>query len=86
MTVQQGGMGECDVAAHQSLALSVVVVSNNSQAVHHKSTELGVLVGLTALGHLNTGVSASALLAKDWTGELVQGVLHGGLTPVGHIL
>ena len=70
MTIQQGGVGECDVTTHQVLTLLVVVVGDHSEAVHHQSAELGVLVGLTALGHVNTGASASALVAKDKTGKL----------------
>ena len=82
MTVQKSCVGECDGAAHQSLTLFLVVIGNNGEGVKHKRSELGIFMGLTALGHLNSGVCTPwALVAEDWTGELMQGVLHGGLTP-----
>ena len=81
MTVQKSCVGECDGAAHQSLTLFVVVIGNRGEGVEHKRSELCILKGLTALDHLNTGVCASALVTEDRTGELAQGVLHGGLTP-----
>ena len=67
-------VGECDAAAHQSLTFFVVVIGNRGEGVEHKRSELCILIGPTALGHLNTGVCGSAR-------ELVQGVFHGGLTP-----
>ena len=79
--IQKSGVGKSDRLVHELLALNVVVVGNKREGIDDQGGQLSIFMGFTALGHLNTGIGTSALVAQDGARELEEGVLHGGHTP-----